>query len=655
MRIPISHALWAATVLAMLLPGAAQAALGPQAGVTAAVRGKVLLAEVGRPEAGATAVNDGSEVFLGNAIRSGDASGLQLMLLDQTSVTLGENAEMAVDDFVYDPNSDVARLAVGISRGTFRLVTGAISDIDPANTVIRTPTAVIGVRGTILLTRVTPAGSLIALGGPGKETDTRDRVGAVEVTTPQGSVVLTRPGFATFVAPGKAPEAPRPLTDEESASLNGDLSKKAGQGMNMAFNKPATGDAGGASRAAGGRVGSLNDPCDPEMCQRRMPTSGPSNVNPNSVTPDNGETNPWALDPTLPWSAPNGGSEITNNQIVGRQNLVWPTGAADLSGLGGAAQYTATGIPIYKASPGAIQEVDGSTNGLDRWGYFEGSFRDVGVPGVGTYDFQASVDFDARKLVARFYNGRLYDKIILPELGTLTADFPIAGELAFRSSALDVPNTTAKVFLAARLMTSRELDPARVLEQSLVLKQGGSYYGNTSNIYGTATGWAAPNFSEFTSTATGASWFSGQASYDLAGVKLFSKALDGTFTVPSGQYDVAATVDFDTREVRETISNMTIAGQAGTFDLPAILHAIVSGTKLDYRDTGLDVRDAGIGTPVPGLSATVGTRFVTDWNVLYDKVEYLRHTLSMSEGGQPTFEGAARILGDMSLATDNNE
>jgi hypothetical protein len=225
--------------------------------------------------------------------------------------------------------------------------------------------------------------------------------------------------------------------------------------------------------------------------------------------------------------------------------------------------------------------------------------------------------------------------------------------LAFRSSALDVQNTTAKAFLAARLMTSRELDPARVLEQSLVLKQGGTYYGNTSDIYGTAPGWAEPNFSEFISTATGASYFTGSATYNQTGIELFGKSGDGTFTVPSGLYDVAATVDFDAREVRETISNMTISGREGTFDLPDILHAIATGTKLDYRDTGLAVRDESTGMEVPDLSATVGTRFVTDWDEIYDKVQYLRHTLSISEGGQPAFEGAAKIPGDLSGATYN--
>jgi hypothetical protein len=202
-------------------------------------------------------------------------------------------------------------------------------------------------------------------------------------------------------------------------------------------------------------------------------------------------------------------------------------------------------------------------------------------------------------------------------------------------------------------MTSRELDPARVLEQSLVLKQGGTYYGNTTDIYGTAPGWPAPDFSEFTSTATGAFYFSGSASYNQEGIELFGKALDGTFTVPSGFYDVYATVDFDAREVRESISNLTIAGQTGTFELPALLHAIMSGTKLDYQDTGLAVRDAGTGTPVPDLSANVGTRFVTDWNTVYDKVEYLRHTLSINQGGLRTFEGAAKIRGDDSGATYN--
>ena len=216
---PSALALAAALVLA---PAPGRAEIGPQAGVSAAVRGEVLLAEAS-PGAVGKAIGNGNPVNLGQRVNAGANSGMQLMLLDQTTVTLGENAELVVDEFVYDPANGQGKLAVDLTKGAFRLVTGGVSDIDPANTEIRTPTATIGVRGTIVLARVTPQGSLIALGGPGPNTDTRDRVGAVQVSTKSGTVAITRPGFATFVAPGQAPEPPRALSPEEAAGILGDF------------------------------------------------------------------------------------------------------------------------------------------------------------------------------------------------------------------------------------------------------------------------------------------------------------------------------------------------------------------------------------------------------------------------------------------------
>ncbi len=195
------------------------AAAGPQAGVSAAVRGTVLLKQDPRPDVIGIRADDGAAVFLGNSIKSAPAAGMQLMLLDETTVTVGEDAELAVDEFVYDPAQNTGKLDMRLVKGTFRLVTGGISDMNPAATTIRTPTATIGIRGTIVLIQVTETGTTVALGGPGSNKDSRERVGAVEVTTAKGTVLITRPGFATSFSADGAMSPPRRLTDVESADI----------------------------------------------------------------------------------------------------------------------------------------------------------------------------------------------------------------------------------------------------------------------------------------------------------------------------------------------------------------------------------------------------------------------------------------------------
>jgi len=66
---------------------------------------------------------------------------------DQTELTLGENAKVVIDQFVYDPNTSAGRSVVNLSKGAFRFVTGKMNK---EGITIETPTATIGVRGTTL-------------------------------------------------------------------------------------------------------------------------------------------------------------------------------------------------------------------------------------------------------------------------------------------------------------------------------------------------------------------------------------------------------------------------------------------------------------------------------------------------------------------------
>ena len=45
----------------------------------------------------------GEDVVMGDAVTTGTKSRLQIMLLDQTAITMGENASLVIDEFVYDP------------------------------------------------------------------------------------------------------------------------------------------------------------------------------------------------------------------------------------------------------------------------------------------------------------------------------------------------------------------------------------------------------------------------------------------------------------------------------------------------------------------------------------------------------------------------
>jgi len=209
-----------------------------QAGVSAAVRGDV---QVARSDAVGRQVNSSEPIYLQDAISSGTDSGMQILLLDETVFTIGPESEMAIDEFVYDPNTGEGSLAANMTRGVMRFVTGNISDGTPENMTIQLPVGTIGIRGTIGLVAVLTeeealerfpeqasqlvtgnggggdqvaqlgvpqAGAPIvfaALVGPGPLTQTNANVGSFNFSTPNGDVDLNRPNSAVLASPDQPP------------------------------------------------------------------------------------------------------------------------------------------------------------------------------------------------------------------------------------------------------------------------------------------------------------------------------------------------------------------------------------------------------------------------------------------------------------------
>ncbi len=656
----------AAVCCAFLLgSGPAEAALGPQAGVTAAVRGRVLLTEIDQPQAAPETATNGTAIYLGHDIHSGADAGTQLMLLDQTSVTLGENAELAVNDFVYDPAANVGQLAVSVRNGAFRLVTGGISEVDPANTVIRTPTATIGVRGTILLSRVTPAGSLIALAGPGAATDTRDRVGAVEVTTEHGSVLLTRPGFATFVAPGKAPEAPRPLTPEESASLDQELSHEGSRGQVMAFAPTGRGDTAGDRRAMGGmQVGALASGRGSSATATalgtglaqgtRNGTTGTAQTLENSnssrlPSPNDPRFPPSNIqgqgDPTQPWFPQDGGNEDTNLSLKRMRDFFRPTDPFALTAYSGTATYVSHDIPIYHLV---------TNNPADyTWGFLQ-DFDNIDR--FGTYDFQATVDFDRRVITARFFNAVLDNRIRIAEIATLRGTLADDTPLTWTADHVAVADSTALATARVELMNSREGDAARLMRQTLILEQGGAVFGNVTNIKGIGPMWeglAIDTTANGLDTAPpglpteGGAYaaFSGVASFAQTAIPLNIADINGAFARPAGSYDLGVQIDFGSREMVINATNFHFQGDGNTYGATPLVHSLTSGLAFFATDIPLEI-SAGSGPDGLYMISDIFTQVRNVTSAPEDIARLLLQTVKISVDGTPAYQGTARLLGD---------
>jgi hypothetical protein len=98
-------------------------------------------------------VVQGDSVFLNEGVRSGADSKAQLLLNDNSNVTVGPGSTIKLDEFVYSGPKQPGTIALNMTKGTLRFITG---DANKRSYTIWTPTAAIGVRGTILRIEVTP-------------------------------------------------------------------------------------------------------------------------------------------------------------------------------------------------------------------------------------------------------------------------------------------------------------------------------------------------------------------------------------------------------------------------------------------------------------------------------------------------------------------
>jgi hypothetical protein len=120
---------------------------------------------------------------------------------DGTLVTLGSNTNFMVDSYRYEEGQSASRAKFSIVSGAFKVITGKIAQVAPANFTLKTRTSVIGIRGTVIFGEVAKSGA--------------DRFacakGALSVTATNGASAVLNAGEMTTVAPNAAPTKPQPI------------------------------------------------------------------------------------------------------------------------------------------------------------------------------------------------------------------------------------------------------------------------------------------------------------------------------------------------------------------------------------------------------------------------------------------------------------
>src|SRR4051794_10246228 len=108
----LSGAIATIAALASLFLGAIAIAAPQAIGIAAAVINDVRIKGAAAPQFQQAAVRQ--RVALADQVRTGSASRLQLLLLDRSKFSVGANAQLTIDRFVYDPSG--GSLTASISK-----------------------------------------------------------------------------------------------------------------------------------------------------------------------------------------------------------------------------------------------------------------------------------------------------------------------------------------------------------------------------------------------------------------------------------------------------------------------------------------------------------------------------------------------------------
>lgn len=223
----------AAALMAAAMPAQAQQAVG----VASAVQNDVRLRKPGGPIPRPVQLRQ--RIALADQIQTGPKSQLQMLLLDKSIFTVGPNARLTIDHYVYDPNHNSRSMGATVTRGAFRFMSGRRTS--GGSSTINTPVAAIGVRGTIvegvvgedaMLIAANEAGvsrrvrgdpdtaSLIVLRGPGARTQGNVAPGAIDVTAGGRTATADRPMQAIYVPyEGAAPIGPFVMSNRGLSQL----------------------------------------------------------------------------------------------------------------------------------------------------------------------------------------------------------------------------------------------------------------------------------------------------------------------------------------------------------------------------------------------------------------------------------------------------
>lgn len=128
-----------ALMLALAAPAAAQ-----DIGQVKVASGKVEIERAGATQPAAV----GARLQAGDVVRTGADGAVGITMSDDSRLSAGPNSVLALDRYAYDPTTSRGNFDTSLKAGSLAVVSGRIAKQSPDAMRVRTPMAILGVRGT---------------------------------------------------------------------------------------------------------------------------------------------------------------------------------------------------------------------------------------------------------------------------------------------------------------------------------------------------------------------------------------------------------------------------------------------------------------------------------------------------------------------------
>lgn len=98
----------------------------------------------------------GAELFAADTLQTSANGAVGILLHDDARLSLGPDSTMSLDQFSFNQQSHDGQASVSIKQGTLSVISGKLTEKRPGALQVKTPAAILAVRGTEFSVKVDP-------------------------------------------------------------------------------------------------------------------------------------------------------------------------------------------------------------------------------------------------------------------------------------------------------------------------------------------------------------------------------------------------------------------------------------------------------------------------------------------------------------------